>query len=171
MGIGLVSAVCLTLPAAKLIDSGRPVRVICMAIAANFAGLLVIFFSTHIALLLLGIFGAGIGYVLILQTLTAWIKNLYPEDQRGQFEGIKQIFGVCIPMVIGPMISYYIIQYHGIRMEIDGVMGTVPSNTLFLFSALITLLTFFPLMPASRLHRSRTHLAPIQPLHKEDLKL
>lgn len=170
-GIGLVSAVCLTIPAAKLIDSGKPVRVICMAIATNFAGLLVIFFSTHISLLLLGIFGAGVGYVLILQTLTAWIKNLYPEDQRGQFEGIKQIFGICIPMVVGPLISYYIIQYNGIRMEIDGVMGTVPSNTLFLFSALLTLFTFLPLIPANRLHRSRMHPVSIQPLHKEDLNL
>ncbi|MEC0372581.1 MFS transporter [Paenibacillus chibensis] len=170
-GIGLVSAVCLTIPAAKLIDAGKPVRVVCMAIGSNVAGLVIIFFSTQIPLLLLGIFGAGVGYVLILQTLTAWFKNLYPEDQRGQFEGIKQVFGVCIPMVIGPLISYYIIQYGGIRMEIDGIMGTVPTPSLFLFAALITLFTFLPLIPASRLHRSRVHSAPLQPIHKEDLKL
>ncbi|WP_342774703.1 MFS transporter [Paenibacillus dokdonensis] len=96
---------------------------------------------------------------------------LHPEDQRGQFEGIKQVFGICIPMVVGPLISYYIIQYNGIRMEIDGVMGTVPSNMLFLFSALLTLFTFLPLLPANRLHRSRMHPVSIQPLHEEDLNL
>jgi hypothetical protein len=38
--------------------------------------------------------GADLGFVLRLQALTAWIKNLYPEDQRRQFEGIRQNRGV-----------------------------------------------------------------------------
>ncbi len=49
-------------------------------------------------MLLASAFSRGLRYILTLQSLTAWIKNLYPEDQRGQFEGIKQVFFVALPM-------------------------------------------------------------------------
>ena len=170
-GIGLIAAVLLTIPAAKAIDKGSTVKVIQLAVLANFSGLLILSFSTHTALLLTGIFGAGIGFVLVSQSLTAWVKNLYPEEQRGQFEGIKQIFLVCIPMVAGPMVSAYVINHYGVMMETDGVTGYIPSETLFLVSALLTLFTFLPLIPAGRMLRRRRQLNPaVSSSPQEDFK-
>ncbi|GAI65327.1 unnamed protein product, partial [marine sediment metagenome] len=31
-----------------------------------------------------------------------WIKDLYPEESRGQFSGYRNLFEGTIPMVIGP---------------------------------------------------------------------
>lgn len=100
-------------------------------------------------------FGAGIGYILVLQSLTAWMKNLYPEEQRGQFEGIKQIFFVCIPMITGPAIATQVINRMGVEMEVSGTMGMVPAPSLFLVSALLTLFTLIPLAAAGRLQKVR----------------
>lgn len=104
-GVGLLAAAVMTIPAARFIDRGKTPQVILAALLCNTAGLLLVSLSQSLAVLLIGVFGAGIGYILVLQALTAWMKNLYPEDQRGQFEGIKQIFFVCVPMIIGPAIA------------------------------------------------------------------
>lgn len=154
-GVGLLAAIFLTIPVAKVINRGRIAPVIGYAIAANIAGLVLIsMFSNHFVLLI-GIFGAGIGYVLMVQTITAWIKNLYPEHQRGQFEGVKMVFAVCVPMVIGPLISGYIINRYGVHMEIDGIAGMVPTESLFIVSAVMTLLTLLPLIPAAKHAKKR----------------
>lgn len=59
------------------------------------------------------------------------MKNLYPQEQRGQFEGIKQIFFVCIPMIAGPAIAAPIINRLGVEREINGVPGWFPLPACF----------------------------------------
>lgn len=153
-GVGLLAAGAFTIPAAKFIERGKMTQVISVALAVNTAGLIVVSLSQEIPVLLLGVFGAGFGYILTLQSLTAWMKNLYPEEQRGQFEGIKQIFFVCIPMIIGPSIATQVINHTGVEMEVNGSLGMVPSPTLFIASALITLLCLIPLAVAGKIKKS-----------------
>lgn len=154
-GIGLLAASALTIPAAKFIDRGKMAGVIFAALLCNTAGLILVSLSQHLLVLLIGVFGAGIGYILVLQALTAWMKNLYPEEQRGQFEGIKQIFFVCIPMVIGPAIATQVINRLGVEKEVNGTLGMVPAPSLFLISAALTSLTLFPLIAAEKQSRKR----------------
>lgn len=149
-GVGLLAASVLTIPAAKLIDKGKMAAVIFGALACNTIGLVLVSISQLLPVLLIGVFGAGIGYILVLQTLTAWMKNLYPEEQRGQFEGIKQIFFVCIPMIAGPAIATPVINHLGVEQEVNGTLGMVPAPSLFFISALLTLLTLIPLTIAAR---------------------
>lgn len=157
-GAGLLAASALTIPAAKLIDKGKMPVVIFGALACNTTGLVLVSVSQMLPILLAGVFGAGIGYILVLQTLTAWMKNLYPEEQRGQFEGIKQIFFVCIPMIAGPAIAAPVINRLGVEKEINGVMGMVPAPSLFFISAVLTLFTLIPLTAAARHHKRRNQV-------------
>ncbi len=157
-GISLLIAVLLTIPAASLIDKGENIKMISGALVVNVLGLIVISSSKSILVLGIGMLLSGIGYVIILQTLTAWYKNLYPEDQRGQFEGIKQIFYVCIPMIVGPLISNVIINNFGIKGVVNGEAGMIPNEILFVASALITSLTFLPIIPAGKLFVKRRRI-------------
>lgn len=154
-GVGLLAAILFTIPASRFIDKGKSPAVILIAVITNFTGLIIITVSSGIPVLLAGILGAGTGYVLVLQTLTAWIKNLYPEDQRGQFEGVKQIFFVCLPMIIGPAIATAVINRYGIPGTIDGVSGMIPTQSLFVFSAILTCFTVLPLIPAHKYNKIR----------------
>lgn len=154
-GIGLLGAAILTIPAARFIERGKTPLVICVAIAANTAGLITVGLSGNFFVLLFGVFGAGIGYVLVLQSLIAWIKNLYPSDQRGQFEGVKQIFFVCVPMLAGPTIGTFVINSFGRQQVVNGVAGTVPTPILFWISAALTLLTLLPLIAAAKRMKQR----------------
>ena len=161
-GLSLLVAVLLTIPAARFIDRGRNTRVISVALLINVIGLSIIGFSSHLISLACGMLLTGAGYVIILQTLTAWYKNLYPEEQRGQFEGIKQLFFVCIPMIIGPMISNLIIKNFGIYAMVDGKEGMIPNELLFTVSAVLTLVTFLPLLPAGRLLSQRKVMSELK---------
>lgn len=158
-GISLLLAVLLTIPAAGLIDKGKNTVVISSALLINIAGLAVISTNKTLILLGAGMLLAGIGYVIILQTLTAWYKNLYPEEQRGQFEGIKQVFYVCIPMIIGPAIANVVINRYGVSGVVGGVAGMIPNEMLFAVSAVLTLLTFLPLIRAGKLMAERKRKA------------
>lgn len=154
-GVGLLAAVLLTIPASKFINKQIVAPVIIFSVFSNFVGLITITLFENVILLLFGIFGAGVGFVLVTQTVTAWIKNLFPEDQRGQFEGVRMVFAVSLPMIFGPFISSMIISRFGVFMEIDGVSGLVPTEALFFASAFITLLTLLPLIPANKYAKAR----------------
>lgn len=154
-GVGLLAAAVMTIPAARFIDKGKTPQVILTALIYNMAGLVMVSISQSLVVLLIGVFGAGIGYILVLQALTAWMKNLYPEEQRGQFEGIKQIFFVCVPMIIGPAIATQVINRMGVEMEVSGTVGMVPGPSLFLVSAVLTLFTLIPLAAAGKMNRQR----------------
>jgi len=154
-GLSLLIAVLLTIPAAKMIDKGENTKVISLALLINAAGLIIVGISNTIFILGIGMLMTGTGYVILFQTLTAWYKNLYPEEQRGQFEGIKQLFYVCIPMIIGPAISNFIISNFGVEGIVNDKAGMIPNETLMFASAGLTLLTYLPLIPAGRYFKKR----------------
>ncbi|MDD4012533.1 MAG: MFS transporter [Sphaerochaetaceae bacterium] len=154
-GIGLLAACALTPIASRFINANRMSWVILISLCINFLGVVLITSFSTLAILILGTFFAGIGYVLVLQSLTAWMKGLYPEDQRGQFEGVKIIFFVLVPMIVAPMINAPVIRKLGVEMVIDGKIGMVPDSDLFWVAGCLMMLSLVPLIPASRLMKSR----------------
>lgn len=153
-GIGLGLAVLATVPAISFINRGKHAAIIAAGVFLTVAGLLVVSFcSAQIVFIGLGLMLVGAGYVLMLQTTTAWAKNLYPEDNRAQYEGVRIVFFVLIPMVVGPAIANLIIQRFGVPVVIDGNAGMAPSSTLFFAASLLTALTLFPTYMAQRCRR------------------
>ncbi len=153
-GVGLGLAVLSTIPAIKLINSGRHALAIFGGIISSIIGLLIVAVGgDNTWILIPGIILAGMGYVLILQTTTAWAKNLYPEDSRGQFEGVRIVFFVLIPMVVGPSVATAVINRWGIPVIIDGEAGMAPSAILFVLAAVISVLTLIPTAMAEKAKR------------------
>ncbi|MBQ1290421.1 MAG: MFS transporter, partial [Lachnospiraceae bacterium] len=159
-GLGLAVAMLVTLPAIRLLNAGRAPLLTGISVVLNSVGLLLMGFlvrpdrvnpsSIFNPLLLCGVLLVGLGYILFLQTITVWSKQLYPEDARGQFEGIRILFFVLIPMVIAPLISNPIIKRSGEFVDENGFTAYLPTNTLFLVSGFLVLLTFIPLYFAAR---------------------
>lgn len=164
-GIGLLVAMFATIPAIRLIQGDRSPQLILTSIILNIIGLLVIgiFVSPDNVnpatlwnpVLLFGVLFVGLGYILFLQTITVWSKRLYPADARGQFEGIRIVFFVLIPMIVAPLISNPIIKKSGEFVDEYGFTEYLPTNTLFLAGAGLVLLTVIPLYFATREHKRR----------------
>ena len=167
-GIGLLIAMFATIPAIKLIQADKSSHIIAIAILINAAGLLIIglfvspanvnpatIWNPH---LLLGVLLVGIGYILFIQTITVWSKRLYPEDARGQFEGIRIIFYVLIPMIVAPLISNPIIKKSGEFVDEYGFKEYLPTNTLFIAGVVLVLLTLLPLLAADKEHKKASEV-------------
>lgn len=75
----------------------------------------------------------------------AWLKDLLPEKNRGKFLGIRMIFWIAIPMVVGPWIGSTLIQNFGIPTVINGETGFIPVPIIFQVGSLIALLSLIPL--------------------------
>ena len=75
----------------------------------------------------------------------AWLKDLLPEESRGKFLGIRMLFWIAIPMVIGPFIGSSLIQAFGIPTVLEGEAGFIPVPIIFQVSAAVTLLALIPL--------------------------
>lgn len=160
MGVGLIIAIPATLVAGKYLNRGKFIPILIISVIVNIAGLLIIQIP-HIVGLIAGIALVGAGYMCVYQALMVWVKNLYPEDKRGQFEGIRLLFYVCIPMVIGPQVGNAVIKAFGKTITNDyGISGYAPTNELFYVSAAFALLTFIPIYFAYRELKKRKQNAP-----------
>ena len=150
-GAGLGIAVLAVIPTIGSINKGRHGRLIVISTAASVLGLAILALCGSTLLwLVVGILFVGIGFVLLSQTTTAWAKNLYPEDSRGQFEGVRIVFVVLIPMILGPTAANLAINNWGVPVTIDGTAGLAPSAALFVLAAIIMALVLVPAAMAVR---------------------
>lgn len=164
-GIALALAMLATIPASGLINKGKSPMLTAASVVISCIGLILLGFgvvpeSVNTAtlwnpFLLFSIFLVGLGYVLFLQTITVWSKQLYPEDARGQFEGIRILFFVLIPMIIAPLISNPIIKKNGAVLNEFGLQEFLPNHILFRVSSVLVLLTFIPLFFAWKHYKKR----------------
>lgn len=158
LGIGLIIAIPFTLIAGKFINKQKYVPVVGFALIGNIVGLFLMVLSHFVGsgdfinkfVIVIAIIFVGGGYMVIYQALMMWCKNLYPEEQRGQLEGVRLFFYVCIPMVLGPAIANPVIKNLGqsITLYYDGVgvPGFTPSKEIFYVAAAVASLTFIPLV-------------------------
>ena len=69
-----------------------------------------------------------------------------PEDKAGQFQGIRMIFYVLLPMVIGPALGNLASASSAVTYTDEyGVSQNAPTSAMFLCAALVAVLVFLPL--------------------------
>jgi MFS family permease len=174
LGIGLVIAIPLTFVASKYINKQKYVPVVSFALIGNIIGLFILVLSHFVGdgefinefIIIVAVIFIGGGYMVIYQALMMWCKNLYPETQRGQLEGVRLLFYVCIPMVLGPAIANPVIESLGKQITIYydgvGVSGYAPSMELFLVASAVAILTFIPIYLAYRYEKLHPKMGNIE---------
>lgn len=111
------------------------------------AGLFILSSSTSLYTILAGVAPTFIGYLVLTIQLNAATRDFIPEGKAGLFQGIRMIFVVLIPMVVGPAIGDIASRNAGaVYTNEFNVETIVPDATMFLYSAVIALLVFVPLL-------------------------
>ena len=169
-GSTLVLAVLMTIPTSYFIKKNKSPSILGVTFLINVLGLLLLWWlgknsdgvnilSVANIPLFLGLFLVGTGYIITMQVTMVWAKTLYPDESRGQFEGIRIMFFVLFPMIIGPFIANIIIKKSELFYSHDYgmglVIGQVPTGTLFLVAAIITTLAFIPLKFVTKYFEAR----------------
>lgn len=143
---GLAAGVILLLRA-----SGKDkVKAYITTIVLFIAGLAVLSTSTNIIIVLIGIAPTLIGYVVLQIQLNAAVRDHIPEDKVGLFQGIRMIFFVLIPMVVGPALGDIAIRSSNFTIMEYGEPKEVPSTSMFFYASIVALLIFVPLFLLSK---------------------
>lgn len=111
-----------------------------------FAGLLGMFFArSMLAVILTGCIMMS-GYMLVTAILSGVIRDHTPAGKVGHFQGIRMIFGVLLPMILGPAIGAAVIRGSDSTYVDLGVVKTVPTPSIFLAAAIVLLLILPPVL-------------------------
>ena len=130
----------------RLVDRWGKPKLLLAALFVSAAGFLLIAFAKNMAFLCVAIFVMAFGLVSKLIVTGAWIKDLTPPSSAGQFQGIRMIFWVLLPMVIGPFIGERIISTFGEPVVVDGKAGFLPTYLIFIAAAVATLIAILPVL-------------------------
>ena len=145
LGVGLLLASPVTFFVSRYLNQGKFYTLMDITVVVSIIGLLVLQVPGKVAIVG-GIFLIGSGYMCLFQTLMVMLKNLYPEETRGQSEGLRTLFYVMIPMCIGTPFGSYIIKTSGVPTVNEyGIEGFAASRNLFLYAAAWTVLTLIPI--------------------------
>jgi len=130
----------------RLVDRlGKP-KLLLVALFVSALGFLLVSLAKDMVFLCVAIFVMAFGLVAKLIVTGAWIKDLTPPASAGQFQGIRMIFWVLLPMVIGPFIGERIITFFGQPIIVDGKAGFLPTHLIFIAAAVATLFALLPVL-------------------------
>ncbi len=109
-------------------------------------GLIILSTSTDIRVILIGVVPTLVGNLVMGIQLNAAIKDFIPDGKAGLFQGIRMIFTVLLPMVIGPALGDLACRNSAITYQNEfGVDTIVPSSSMFIYAAVVSVFVAIPL--------------------------
>lgn len=150
LGMVLIFASVVSVAFGKTIDRVGKVRFATPAAGVMLLGLIGMFFARQMAWVMVAGAVMMSGYMLVTAALTAEVRDLTPPDKAGHFQGIRMIFAVMLPMIIGPFIGAAVIRGNSATYEELGAMKTVPTPAIFFAAAVTLLFVALPLIPLKR---------------------
>ena len=150
----LIGGIGAAYPLGLLTDRWGRRKMAIIAIFAEMIGLLAFSFSrSFIALVITGILWiAPISAWTI--AVSAWSKDLFPEDKRGQFGGYVIFFQVLLTMVTGPMLGSWLTTTYGIHTILDAKEAFIPTSIIFQVAAIATLFALIPILKTGKTHQT-----------------
>jgi len=144
-GAVMLGSAVLAIPFGILADRwNKRVMIAIAVVLSSLGGILLSLVSTLPLLALTGLMWQAFSVASGIASV-AWLKDLLPEESRGKFLGIRMIFWIAVPMVVGPAIGSALIQAYGVPTLLNGEAGFVPVPIIFQVGSIISLLGLIPL--------------------------
>ena len=167
-GAAIVVGAALNLWFGNLSDRMNKTRLLYPAAGVLAVGLLGMFLArthSHMAtLILFGVAGFVMitGYIWVSALCGALVRDYTPASDAGKLQGVRMIFCVLIPMLIGPMIGNAINRAAALPLPDMGSADTmttqfIPAPAIFLAGALVTFL-LFALIPLLVRDHAKKHI-------------
>ncbi len=128
------------------------------SVALFVIGLLILSSTTEILGIVIGLAPGLVGYAVIMIQFGATVRDNIPQDKVGLFQGIRMIFLVLIPMVVGPTLGNIAAKNSDITYTTDiGAVKVLPTEAMFLYAAIVASLIFIPML--AFLMKDRKHIS------------
>ena len=159
-GLAILLGAAVNLYLTRLSDRKDKVSMLYLAAGVFVLGLFGMYFakglSKTMTIILFGIAGLIMitGYIFVSALTGSLVRDNTPVSDVGKLQGVRMVFSVLIPMIVGPMIGNYINSLRNIPLpDINSAdaMTTayIPAPEIFLFAA-ITALIMFAVIPVLR---------------------
>ena len=157
LGVVLLIASAVSVLSGRFIDRFGKLRFCFPAALVMLLGLLGMYFVRGMA----GVMLAGTvmmsGYMLLSAALSATIRDWTPRGKVGHFQGIRMIFAVLLPMVIGPSLGAAVIRGSKSTYVELGQVKAVPTPGIYLAAAAVLLLTAIPVLILRKREKETRH--------------
>lgn len=138
----LLGSAAVSVALGRLIDKVGKLSFALPVVAVDIVGLTLMFFAKGA----LPILGAGIvtmgGSMLLSACVNGLVRDYTPPEKSGHFQGIRMLFSVLVPMVVGPYIGAAIINANSVTAGTE----QVPGPLMFLAAAAAHLVVLVPLL-------------------------
>lgn len=146
----------------RVIDRVGKVEAMLPVSACYLVGLLL----TSAARGLVPLIGAGLvlmsGFLLTQAAIGAAVRDYTPADRVGTVQGLRMVFFVAVPMVIGPAIGAAVIKGADATYVDLGQVKQVPTPAIFLAAAVVVLFVVLPVGALRRRVRAE-RIGPVDP--------
>lgn len=144
LGIVLIIASIVSVATGGIADKVGKLRFLLPAGALMLVGLVAMFFArAMVAVIICGCVMMS-GYMMLSATLNGIVRDHTPEGKVGHFQGIRMIFSVMLPMIIGPFIGSAVIKNSPETYMEMGQLKSVPTPGIFLAAAITLLFVIIP---------------------------
>lgn len=148
----LVGAIAALVLIGKVIDKKGKDFLVIPATIFFVIGLVVVYFMKTLGTFAIGAVIFFIGYGLLGIILNSTVRDHTPDEKVGLFQGVRMIFAVLIPMVVGPKVGAWTINQFASSHELGtyindyGEAVNVPVPEIFLAAGIIAVLIIVPVV-------------------------
>ena len=140
LGVVLIVASIISVLAGKVIDMAGADKFFKPSVILLVVGLLLMaVVRTTVPLIISGIIMMS-GNLIVTAIINGNIRNCTPEEKAGGFQGIRMIFGVMLPMIIGPYIGAAVIKSSNQTYVDLGTVKQVPTPAIWVAAAVVAAL-------------------------------
>lgn len=164
-GLAILLGAAVNLYLTRLSDKKDKVSLLYVGALILAVGLFGMYFARDMSktatVIVFGIFGFLMitGYIFVSALCGSTLRDYTPHGEVGKLQGVRMVFSVLIPMIVGPMIGNAINAARNIPLPDQGSADTmttkyVPAPEIFLAGAIVALLIFalVPLLKKVRKH-------------------
>lgn len=143
----VVLAIALVIFTGRLMDKFGKEKFLVFSVLLYFVGLIAAGFAKNIAVFFVCAVPALLGWALFSIAINATIRDYMPEGKVGVFQGIRMIFFVLIPMIVGPFIGNLVCRISSVTYTNEyGVVTSAPGAVMFWASAAVAILILIPVL-------------------------
>ncbi len=148
LGVVLLLASVVSVVIGRLIKANNKNKFFIPAMLTMTIGLILLFLTRDAILVGISGFIMMSGNLVLSAIFNVKVRDYTPLDKVGHFQGLRMIFYVMIPMIIGPFIGARVISNSNVFYDDLGVMKPVPTPAIFIASAIAVLFIMIPLLIA-----------------------
>ncbi|MGW4502386.1 MFS transporter [Micromonospora sp. NPDC004336] len=150
LGSVLLGASLVSVLAGRVIDRVGKQRFLLPAVAVYAAGLLAMYLARGMG----PVIAAGVlmmsGFMLVLAPIGALVRDYSPPERAGHVQGLRMIFAILVPMLVGPYLGAAVITGAGETYTDLGVVKQVPAPGIFLAALAVLALIVVPVFALRR---------------------